>query len=1323
VSEVAELLIELARETYTTSSLYYDLNQEDDSESYDSYSDQDENEINDTAVDASHFPVKSDRKGRASYMPPDGTPLFEYVSGIKRKLAEKSMQIRHNSLWIPPPFDPVAKGIGSEPVPDRWYIGDCWVYLWLPREQFDLDKLKCIYCGTNSTESAGLRYRPMFKWDTIVWCLYKRVRCTSSSCCASNRGKRRQFSTVDPRSLSLLPTSIAERFEFVTTEGRGLGMHRSMIHAFSNLTSKQVLYGSFVNMINELHRIRYSMAHISYLDCLVDWAPLFSQNKKVKRPFSEFRSVGHFNGVRLDERLLKKLYNSFMAVNEPYMQASFQCHVDEGCTGDDTHKFNSFIFLKPPEKNSAVVQPFGASWTSTNLNGRISIERIKFTKAQSEMELMMQQYKEARVNAGVLKLKRYETDNVKADRAMMQSFFPELKEDVTPFQPNTILPVASIDDEKIVYITTTQGANDYATAIFEKIKDINTVYYGLDAEWCRGDTVHSTPLFQFSFPTEDDVLLLHLPHIRDFPDRLKLLLELPNLVACGRQIGGDVSRLRELGIHVNRVIELANLAKRCNPAINDISLCALARKYLKLHIPDKDIGQDFNYYITPLPKNIQHYAAVDVLMTRLVTERLLTLTSDTDFTIHEAPNDLRIDSTVHVWRGAGRRFVMKGTVKFIGAERRTVESQYWGDKCVGKGRAIIKVDEVLIANIKPPFLFVSKSSPSESWDKDSTMGSLFKQYSQSNKDLEIMVRTCNLFIIMSPSASTPQELNAQVTSFQIASSALNEVLGVETQNSFDNSARNRSREKGDIFHQFDALPLTRSSPIAPYIFALLISATFIFNDDDYKDVERVLNEKGIVDKALHYYYNREFWKERIRMTTPSANEHSARIQAIFDFVKSEAALQEYLTKDFNDYFTKFIANCKMGHFEELHDVTMFRYKGKDANGLNLYYRLRGARAENVHQKMHVSVGPWGIGPRSGHYILLDLCFRYNVNAGIARCGDHDFGHPWLYFIDRIQDRVQKIWNLLIYPNHTNILAFKPTEFVAVGIGPLSYDLKYVDTGEPMPHFKGDLKFLAERMKLKCPPLPLSTKQEHLIYNDYLKSHPQPATKNWDELAQIFKNITNGKTVFPKLPSMLKRYYDQWSKNQSIKMIGMQIRGGYNQVLLKLSSERAEAAPFVLQEQGIAHNTTSSTRQPVAFVPPSVAPYQTHEILMPTTEKTGRSCAWYPFCKANSSVCGGRWRDSCNVYGKNGTKTPPTDEELKLARKKEFKDQTKHCFWWPICTQLSHECGGTRRDKCSIYGKNGTKEAPPFMLSFFVANHSLSVICQIFVYYTQLVQCV
>jgi hypothetical protein len=156
------------------------------------------------------------------------------------------------------------------------------------------------------------------------------------------------------------------------------------------------------------------MLHISYFDSLVDWAPLFAQYR-VKQPFSEFYKVGHLNGIQMSEKFLKKLYNSFMEVNEPYMQASFQCHVDEGCTGDDMHKFNSFIFVKPSALHSASVQPFGASWTTTNLNDRISIEWLKFTKAQSEMEMMMQEYKVARINAGFPKLKHYETDNVQAN--------------------------------------------------------------------------------------------------------------------------------------------------------------------------------------------------------------------------------------------------------------------------------------------------------------------------------------------------------------------------------------------------------------------------------------------------------------------------------------------------------------------------------------------------------------------------------------------------------------------------------------------------------------------------------------------------------------------------------------------------------------------------------------------------------------------------------------------------------------------------------------------------------------------------------------------
>jgi hypothetical protein len=98
---------------------------------------------------------------------------------------------------------------------------------------------------------------------------------------------------------------------------------------------------------------------------------------------------------------------------------------------------------------------------------------------------------------------------------------------------------------------------------------------------------------------------------------------------------------------------------------------------------------------------------VDVLLTAS-SRKKLTLTSDHDFTVHGSPNDLQVCSVIKVWHDAGCHCALKGTVKFIGTGERTAESRYWGDKCIGKGRDIVTVDEIFISNVKPPF-FVSIS--------------------------------------------------------------------------------------------------------------------------------------------------------------------------------------------------------------------------------------------------------------------------------------------------------------------------------------------------------------------------------------------------------------------------------------------------------------------------------------------------------------------------------------------------------------------------------------------------------------------------------------
>ncbi len=145
---------------------------------------------------------------------------------------------------------------------------------------------------------------------------------------------------------------------------------------------------------------------------------------------------------------------------------------------------------------------------------------------------------------------------------------------------------------------------------------------------------------------------------------------------------------------------------------------------------------------------IQHYAAMDVLLTWLLAEKMLSLTSDSDFTVHGTPGDLQGGSVVKVWCGAGHHCALKGTVKFLGTEKRTTESRYWGDKYVGKGRAIVTVEEFFVSNVKPPFSFVYKTSPSDSWSKEATIGSLFQQNAELKKEMELMVQTCNLYILV-----------------------------------------------------------------------------------------------------------------------------------------------------------------------------------------------------------------------------------------------------------------------------------------------------------------------------------------------------------------------------------------------------------------------------------------------------------------------------------------------------------------------------------------------------------------------------------------------
>jgi hypothetical protein len=498
----------------------------------------------------------------------------------------------------------------------------------------------------------------------------------------------------------------------------------------------------------------------------------------------------------------------------------------------------------------------------------------------------------------------------------------------------------------------------------------------------------------------------------------------------------------------------------------------------------------------------------------------------------------------------------------------------------------------------------------------------------------------------------------------------------------------KTRDKRDIFHVFDELPIPRNNPAKSLISRLLIHGTFLFDDEDYENVAKYMAEEKEIDSRedllKDFYFRREWWRQRVRMYTPRGSEHASNIRVILDFVEKTDAIKDELDthtlEEVQKYLERFAEKCEEGRFEELSDVNLFQWNGKDRNGLDLWLRLRGStRTENVHQKMRVAFGPWSTGVRTGHYLLLLICYRYNVSTGINRCNAHDFGHKWLHYIDRIDLRLQEIYGKSVYPRHINLSLFEPLKnFVSVGTGPLFFDEVYVESGDADDRLSGDLLFLAMRMRVKCPPLPLSSREEYALFNAFILLHPKPTDLDLRALAKEFKAKSDCTTIFPKLPSMLKVHYKKWKDTNLIKMTEAAMKKVYNELLQRLATPvlRQACLPVEVSQAAVedtlaARDTDDDSEQndgnelaaPLDVesgdepqlvpgyklqVAPINAPRQVAYVPAKGSGKTF-NCYYFPFCKRKRHECGGNERGKCRDVISGKIRPEPSDEEINTAK--------------------------------------------------------------------------
>ena len=295
-------------------------------------------------------------------------------------------------------------------------------------------------------------------------------------------------------------------------------------------------------------------------------------------------------------------------------------------------------------------------------------------------------------------------------------------------------------------------------------------------------------------------------------------------------------------------------------------------------------------------------------------------------------------------------------------------------------------------------------------------------------------------------------------------------------------------------------------------------------------------------------------------------------------------------------------------------------------------------------------------------------------------------------------------------------------FVAAGLGPLSHNPRFV-TKSDTPHrkLKGGLKFMAQRMKVELPPLPIQGKLEYSLLRENLKVTPTPNKQQLESWCEQYKVKADGINVFPKLPNLLRAGAKQYQVGQKIRLLGLHTEEGFNKLLGELRTDVVLENPQQQERRLLQRHEPSSRHQSVSEQAARAVSIGTSQSILrdsssPQSQMADNAettqaipaqtnilavedrCKWWPICKSNKSQCGGSRKSDCNVYGNRGSsrQSKPTDHELARAFRSESwseEKKSRDCAFYPICTKKAWDCGGWQKTGCCAYGANGSMSPP------------------------------
>jgi len=218
--------------------------------------------------------------------------------------------------------------------------------------------------------------------------------------------------------------------------------------------------------------------------------------------------------------------------------------------------------------------------------------------------------------------------------------------------------------------------------------------------------------------------------------------------------------------------------------------------------------------------------------------------------------------------------------------------------------------------------------------------------------------------------------------------------------------------------------------------------------------------------------------------------------------------------------------------------------------------------------------------------------------------------------------------------------------------------------------------MAERMGVKQPPIQIGTKEEKVIFCDFIKENPRPTIKEFSELAKTYLEKSDCVKVFPKLPSMIKAHYSEWKKKRGMVLLNRQVGEELNNFLRELArpvgASETRGSTVALAGDATANTIDAGATNEVAgvnsqgndgaLVGEGIQGNRDDIILTAKIGESqsvkGQSCYWSPFCPNKATECGGRKSNTkCSYMATHYAGKMPTAEELKL-KKTEKRNEKK-----------------------------------------------------------------